>query len=51
MTRVDILEHVEAYDSRKVNGGKKEDNPIVKTRIKQKNYLFDLPCWKVNSII
>ncbi len=34
MTRVDILKHVEVYDSWKVNGGRKEDNPIVKIGIK-----------------
>jgi hypothetical protein len=51
MIGVDVLEHAEVYDSWKVNGGREEGNPTAKTRVKQRNSLFDLPYWKVNSII
>jgi hypothetical protein len=36
------LEHAKAYDSLKVNGGRKEDNPIIKIGIKWRSFLFDL---------
>jgi hypothetical protein len=31
MIGVDTLEHAETYDSWKVNGGREEDNPTIKT--------------------
>lgn len=50
MTRVDILEHYEMYDSWKVNGGGKEDYPTIKTLIKRRSSLFNLPYWKINLV-
>ncbi len=40
-----VLDH--AYEMWKLMGGKKDDNPCVKTEVRRKNILFDLPYWKV----
>jgi hypothetical protein len=39
----DLLEHANAYESWKLNNTNEDDNPCVKTRVKQKSLLFDLP--------
>jgi hypothetical protein len=41
MTRVDVFEHANSYDTWKINGEREKDNPIAQTRMKR-SILFNL---------
>jgi hypothetical protein len=47
MKGFDVLDHANAYEMWKLNGGKEDDNACVRIGVKRKNILFDLPYWKV----
>ncbi len=46
MKGFEVLDHANAYEMWKLNGGREDDNPCVNIGMKCKNILFDLPYWK-----
>jgi hypothetical protein len=46
MKGYEVLDHANAYEMWKLNGGREDDNPCVNIGMKCKNILFDLPYWK-----
>jgi hypothetical protein len=43
---VQVLEHPNLYETWKVNGGQKEQNPCANIRVKRMTIFFDLPYQK-----
>jgi hypothetical protein len=43
MNMFEVLDHANAYETWKLNGGREDDHPCARIRVKHKNTFFDLP--------